>query len=191
MAIGSIGAISGFTTGFAPSKSTGVSPASATPDASTSTTREGQPATQSDQDTLKKLKARDAEVRRHEQAHVAAAGQYATGGPTFEYTTGPDGKRYATGGEVSIDVSPAKDPEATIRKMQVVRRAALAPGEPSNQDRQVAAQASQNETRARQELAKQRQSENGGAANPKSPSPGKPYDTTASEPTRAGFLQEA
>lgn len=110
---------------------------------------------------MDKLKQRDAEVRRHEQAHVAAGGQYVTGGPTYSYATGPDGRRYATGGEVSIDVSPARDPEATIRKMQVVRRAALAPAEPSGQDRQVAAQASQNEIRARQELAKQNQTESG------------------------------
>lgn len=189
MAIASIGAIGGVTTGFAPAKAFGQARRATASDATTANTPEGRSATQSDQDTLKKLKARDAEVRRHEQAHIAAAGQYATGGPTFEYTTGPDGKRYATGGEVSIDVSPEKDPEATIRKMQVVRRAALAPAEPSNQDRQVAAQASQNETRARQELAKQRQSESGGES-PKG-SAVKLYDTTATAAPRVGFQQTA
>ncbi|MCF6284670.1 MAG: hypothetical protein L3K26_05735 [Candidatus Hydrogenedentes bacterium] len=98
------------------------------------------------------LKRRDAEVRRHEQAHVAAAGRYANGGPQFEFTTGPDGRQYASGGEVSIDVSPASSPEATIQKAQVIRRAALAPAEPSGQDRSVANQASKLESEARRQL---------------------------------------
>jgi hypothetical protein len=101
---------------------------------------------------LNELRARDAEVRAHERAHVAAAGPYANGGPTFEYQTGPDGRQYAVGGEVSIDTSPVPgDPEATVRKAQTIKRAALAPSDPSAQDRQVAAQAAQLEARARQQ----------------------------------------
>ena len=77
---------------------------------------------------LNELRARDAEVRAHEQAHLAAAGPYANGAPTFEFQTGPDGRQYAVGGEVSIDTSPVPgDPEATVRKAQTVKRAALAP----------------------------------------------------------------
>ena len=78
-------------------------------------------------------------VRAHEQAHKAAAGAHAKGGPTYEYQSGPDGKRYAVGGEVQIDTSPVpNDPQATIQKMQQVQRAANAPAEPSSQDRRVA-----------------------------------------------------
>lgn len=110
--------------------------------------------TPEEQREVTKLKQRDREVRQHEQAHVAAGGQYVRGGADFEYTTGPDNRRYATGGEVNIDVSTERTPEATIRKMQVVRRAAMAPPQPSPQDRRVAAQAAQNEARARQELAR-------------------------------------
>ena len=74
------------------------------------------------------------------QAHMAAAGGNARGGPSYEYQTGPDGKRYAVGGEVSIDASAVSgDPKATIRKAQQVCRAALEPGDPSGQDRSVAA----------------------------------------------------
>lgn len=102
---------------------------------------------------LTELRARDAEVRAHEQAHLAAAGPYANGAPTFEFQTGPDGRQYAVGGEVSIDSSPvAGDPEATVRKAQTIKRAALAPSDPSAQDRQVAAQAAQLEAQARQEV---------------------------------------
>ncbi len=103
------------------------------------------------------LKQRDREVRTHEQAHVAAGGQHVTGGPSYSYQKGPDGRRYAVGGEVQIDTSPVPDdPEATLRKMQQVQRAALAPAEPSGQDRAVAAAAAQQSARARVELQRQR-----------------------------------
>ncbi len=109
--------------------------------------------TEEEKREVQELSTRDQEVRAHEMAHVAAAGQYARGGANFEFQTGPDGKRYAVGGEVSIDTSAVPDnPEATIRKMQVVKRAALAPAQPSGQDRSVAAQASQKEIKARQEM---------------------------------------
>ena len=115
--------------------------------------------TEEEQEVVRDLKARDAEVRRHEQAHAAVGGQYA-GQPTYTYQTGPDGQRYAIGGQVSIDSAPIEgDPEATIRKLEIVRRAALAPAEPSPQDRRIAAQASAGIVRAQGELATQRQEE--------------------------------
>jgi hypothetical protein len=111
--------------------------------------------TEDEQKEVQDLKQRDREVKAHEMAHAAAGGQYA-GGASYEYQTGPDGKRYAVGGEVSIDTSPIKgDPEATIRKMQTVRKAALAPAQPSAQDRAVAAKAAQEENKARRQVRKQ------------------------------------
>lgn len=107
---------------------------------------------QQEQQEIQQLSARDQEVRAHEQAHAAVGGQYA-GAPRYEYQRGPDGVRYAVGGEVSIDVSRAATAAETIQKMQTVRRAALAPAEPSPQDRRVASQASATEAEARQELA--------------------------------------
>lgn len=100
---------------------------------------------------VQQLKDRDREVRIHEQAHAAVGGQYA-GSPSYTFETGPDGKRYAVGGEVSIDVGEEEKPEDTIQKMQIVRAAALAPAEPSTQDLKVAAEASQKEMKARAEL---------------------------------------
>ena len=83
-----------------------------------------------EQQQIKELKARDTEVRTHEQAHAAVGGQYA-GSPSYEYQRGPDGTNYAVGGEVPIDVGIINgDPQATIDKMQTVRAAALAPAEP-------------------------------------------------------------
>ena len=112
----------------------------------------GEALSQEDQQELDKLKSRDREVRAHEQAHLSAAGQYARGGIHYEYQQGPDGRKYAVGGHVNIDVSEEESPEQTISKMRQVRRAALAPAEPSGADRSVAAEASRKEQAAQKEL---------------------------------------
>ncbi len=110
-----------------------------------------------EQQQVAELKQRDTDVRAHEQAHLAAAGGNAKGGASFEYQTGPDGKRYAVGGEVQIDTSPVDgDPQATIQKMQQVRAAALAPASPSSKDRSVAAQAAAAIQNAHAEQAEQK-----------------------------------
>ncbi|WP_339720531.1 putative metalloprotease CJM1_0395 family protein [uncultured Paraglaciecola sp.] len=110
------------------------------------------------QQQLTELKQRDAEVRAHEQAHASLGGQYAHP-PQYEYERGPDGKRYAVEGEVSIDISKASTPEETIRKAQQVRAAALAPAEPSAQDLRVATEASKMALEARTEIATERAKE--------------------------------
>lgn len=113
---------------------------------------------------IAELASRDREVRAHEQAHASVGGSYA-GAPTYIFKRGPDGKSYAVGGEVGIDTSPVpNDPEATLRKMELVQRAALAPAEPSAQDRRVAAQASAQAAVARAELAQLRRAEEASAA---------------------------
>ncbi|MEX0829342.1 MAG: putative metalloprotease CJM1_0395 family protein [Nitrospirales bacterium] len=106
-----------------------------------------------EQAEIEKLRKRDREVRTHEQAHIASAGGLAKGGATFSFQHGPDGKLYAVGGEVNLDTSPiAGNAEATIRKAQQIRAAALAPIDPSAQDRAVAASANNLEAEAREEL---------------------------------------
>lgn len=108
---------------------------------------------QEEQEEVREMEQRDREVRVHEQQHAAVGGQYA-GSPSYSYERGPNGKSYVTDGEVSIDVSPVpNDPEATIQKMDQVRRAALAPAEPSSADRAVAAEATQRASKARAEVA--------------------------------------
>ena len=105
------------------------------------------------QQQISELASRDREVRSHEQAHAAVGGSYA-GAPTYSFKRGPDGQTYAVSGEVSIDVSPIpNDPAATLRKMELVQQAALAPAEPSAQDLRVAAQAQVLAAQARSELA--------------------------------------
>jgi hypothetical protein len=106
---------------------------------------------------LEELKAADRNARAHEQAHRAVGGQYIRGGPYYRFERGPDGRLYAVTGEVTIDVSEIPDdPEATVKKMVRVRRTALAPRDPSAQDRRVAAQASASEARARAEALRRR-----------------------------------
>lgn len=105
------------------------------------------------QQQIRLLAAREREVIAHEQAHSAVGGKYA-GAPSFTYERGPDGVNYITGGEVAISLpTGGDDPAAILAAARQVRRAALAPADPSPQDRSVAAQASQLELQALADLA--------------------------------------
>lgn len=101
---------------------------------------------------VNELQQRDAEVRAHERAHAAVGGAN-TGNPSYTFNTGPDGKKYAVSGEVSVDLSTVSgDPKATITKMQQVHAAALAPAQPSTQDIKVAAAATRIIAEAQSEI---------------------------------------
>jgi hypothetical protein len=114
---------------------------------------DGTPMTPEEVQYLEQLKQTDRDVRQHEMAHQIAGGAY-TGGASYEYEVGPDGKRYAVAGEVPIDYGPVPgDPQATIEKMQTVIAAAMAPADPSPKDYQVAAQARQYLLEAKLEAA--------------------------------------
>lgn len=114
--------------------------------------------------TLQRLRERESKVRSHEQAHVAAGGRYVRGGPSYTYRMGPDGRMYAVGGEVSIDSSPVPgDPEATVEKARQIRRAALAPSNPSAQDLRTAAKASRMEAKAKAQLRREEEGAIGAA----------------------------
>lgn len=101
----------------------------------------GETLSKAEMSLLRELQKADQSVRAHEMAHLAAAGGYAKGGASFSYQRGPDGQNYAVGGEVQVDTSKEASPSANIAKMQIIRRAALAPADPSPQDQAVAAQA--------------------------------------------------
>lgn len=121
--------------------------------------------TSEQQSQVDQLKKTDQKVRAHEQAHLAVGTDLVRGGVSFTYEIGPDRKRYAVAGEVSIDTSPANTPEDTIPKAQHIRATALAPAEPSPQDHTIAAQASRMEVEARMEVnAKQAETETGAEA---------------------------
>ncbi|MBB1388541.1 hypothetical protein H5185_03755 [Shewanella sp. SG44-6] len=114
---------------------------------------------------IEQLVQRDTEVKTHEQAHAAVGGSL-TQSPSYQYEKGPDGRRYAVEGEVSIDVSPVSgDPKATLSKMQKVYAAAMAPVQPSMADIRVAAQALQNMNEAHKQLIQDRQQDTGSTLN--------------------------
>lgn len=112
-----------------------------------------------EQRRIAELKRIDAAVRAHEQAHIAVGRELITSGPNYEYTYGPDGKRYAVGGEVGIDTSPEREPEANIDKGQRIQDTALAPVDPSPQDYRVAATGKQLEDQGRRDLRAERAAE--------------------------------
>lgn len=126
-------------------------------DTSTGTSANGKALSADQQKQVESLKQRDAEVRQHEAAHLAAAGGFAKGGPVYNYKSGPDGKQYAVGGHVDVDTSAvAGDPKATLAKARQVQRAALAPADPSGQDHAVAASAAAQAAKAQTELSAER-----------------------------------
>jgi hypothetical protein len=118
---------------------------------------------------VEKYKDADREVRAHEQAHLAAAGGLAISGANFQQVTGPDGLRSAIAGEVQIDTSPIpNDPQAAMAKAQNIQRTALAPAQPSPQDRRVASEAVSMASRAAQELMRMRLNDFARATSPSS-----------------------
>lgn len=106
--------------------------------------------TEEEQRVVEQLRSRDLEVRQHEAAHQAVGGEL-VGAASFTYQQGPDAKSYAIGGEVPISMRSGRTPDETISNARRVRAAALAPAEPSGQDLQVAAAASQMELQAMQQ----------------------------------------
>ncbi len=106
-------------------------------------------------DEVRALARRDSRVKSHESTHAALAGRYA-GAARYEFKKGPNGVLYAVAGSVSIDTAPVPDdPEATLRKAQVIKRAALGPSDPSAADRAIAGSASSMAAEAAADLARE------------------------------------
>ncbi|MCP5047184.1 MAG: hypothetical protein GY940_08430 [bacterium] len=105
---------------------------------------------------IQKLQQLERSVREHERAHLRSARDLALSSPGYDYERGPDGQKYAVGGEVHIDGSiSAGDAEETIEKTRKVQNAALAPSDPSPKDRQAASQARIIESKAHRKLSRE------------------------------------
>ena len=89
------------------------------------------------QKVIEELKRRDKEVRAHESAHGANPELVKFGSTQFDYTIGPDGKAYATGGRVILSTGSSKTPEEALLKVEALKKASRAPGEPSSKDFQA------------------------------------------------------
>jgi len=123
------------------------------PDSGTGISTNDQKLSKAEQKEVKELKRIDRQVRSRELTHRAAAGSYARGSVSFDYVTGPDGKKYAEDGHININARPIpNNPEATIRKARAIRSVELSPTNTSPQDRSVSAEIGKIEREARMEL---------------------------------------
>lgn len=102
---------------------------------------------------IAELASIEREVIAHERAHQSAGGAY-TGSATYGYTEGPDGKAYITSGEVAIRAPQIEPSEKGLQVVEQVKRAALAPANPSGQDLRVASKMEAIAQRIRAEMAK-------------------------------------
>lgn len=93
-----------------------------------------------DKDPVRRLQARDREVRQHEQAHVAALGRYA-GAISYTFQVGPDGRSYAICGSTEVLSGSSSSPEATQAKARAIQTAAMSASEPSVADKSAATDA--------------------------------------------------
>ncbi|MEA3354098.1 MAG: putative metalloprotease CJM1_0395 family protein [Campylobacterota bacterium] len=91
---------------------------------------------------LEKFKKADADIRSHEQAH-ATIGQ-TTSPISYNYQQGLDGKIYAVGGHVRLDVSLPEDPKAAVYKLDQIKKATTSVADPSGADLAIANSANLN-----------------------------------------------
>jgi len=102
--------------------------------------RDGDKLSDAEKAEVDRMQARDASVRREEQAHAAAAGDMA-GAIQYEYGVGPDGRRYVTNGKVAIEGdAPSGDPKAAERMGRRMAAAAMSAQAPSAADFAAAAE---------------------------------------------------
>lgn len=109
---------------------------------------------QDEERLVQDLEARDSEVRAHESSHQAAGGGM-VGAASYTYQQGPDGKMYAIGGEVPINIPTGSTPEESIANARQAAAAAMAVADPSPADYSVAASARVMEMQAQQQKAKE------------------------------------
>jgi len=106
---------------------------------------------------VKKKREFDKALTEHEEAHHEVAADLARSGPLYETEIGPDGETYRKSGKVMIDTGTEEDDDKTVKKMKQVRAAALAPdgnqlAPLSEQDKKVAAQATEKERKAQSRI---------------------------------------
>ncbi|WP_417804079.1 putative metalloprotease CJM1_0395 family protein [Thalassospira lucentensis] len=83
--------------------------------------------TANEREIVQDLRARDAVVRTEEESHQTLAGANA-GMISYSYSTGPDGRLYATGGKVSLHPIEGLEGAAAIANQAAISRAASVPG---------------------------------------------------------------
>ena len=130
-----------------------------------------------EQRIVSELQAADTNVRAHEAAHMAAGGGL-TSPASYTYERGPDNKMYAVAGEVGISTGEGNTPQESLNKAQTIRRAALAPADPSPQDLKVAAQAASMEMSARAQIMQEKMAQNSQNTNNRNETSGDAVNST-------------
>jgi len=106
-----------------------------------------------EQKQLSELKQRDASVRQEEETHARILGKHA-GLISYEYVTGPDGRKYAVAGSVQVNAKiDSNDPEEARKVYRQIQAAATGVQRPSQQDRSVAGMTSASLTSLQGDLA--------------------------------------
>lgn len=107
---------------------------------------------------IQRSRSWEASVIQHERAHMHTGGEFA-GAASYVYSKGADGKTYVTGGEVSMKVPAGGDLEQLKYALERVKRAAMAPANPSPQDMQTAAMAATRQAAVNQEIVRKKATE--------------------------------
>jgi hypothetical protein len=110
--------------------------------------------TSDERSQLAHLRMTDAAVRSLQFSRIAMAGSLAHGQST-QFTSGPDGRLYATSGEVDVDTNPGSTPRESLARASTLRRFSAAGGTPISTpavQENVSAQAAQIEFAARSEM---------------------------------------
>lgn len=96
--------------------------------------------TRGEADLLRELVRRHSEVLAYVRAKYMAALPFARPSK-FWYVTGPGRRRFVAEVLIRFDLAPVKwNAEATVEKLERLKRAALAPDRPSDRDREVASE---------------------------------------------------
>lgn len=95
----------------------------ATPSTSSSVSRMGQPSYVTESDEVRAL-----QKWQREQARLPTTGNTASDGAVYRMETGLDGKRYAVGADVRIDVTSGRTPREILTKAHTIQ-----PAVPSSQ----------------------------------------------------------
>jgi hypothetical protein len=105
----------------------------------------------SDSRKIDDLKRQERDIHAHEEAHYRSSGGKAFT-PQYVYEVGPDGNKYAVKGTTKIILEEGKTSEETIKNARTARTAAMAPANPSDQDRKVILETVRMEQKARKKI---------------------------------------
>jgi len=101
---------------------------------------------------IAQLEIREKMVINHEKMHMSVGGSLASN-PTYTYVTGPDGKKYVSGGQVDMKMPSGGSLDALLHGLKKIKSAATAVGNPSGADINTAATAAAIEASVLKEVA--------------------------------------